>query len=91
MATKFFDSVIKLTFVQTRVAKEKFYGARKPIKIWYVDANDIVISKLIKTKINFKYLTEYFYGSNMIEGCVECDSFRIIYIDSILVHENKNV
>ena len=25
----------------------------------------------------------------MLEGCVECDSFRIIYIDSILVYENK--
>ena len=91
MATKSFDSVIILIFVQTRVAKEKFYGARKPIKIWYVDVNDIVISKLFKMKINSKYLTGYFYGSNMTEGCVECDSFRIIYIDSILLHENKNV
>ena len=25
----------------------------------------------------------------MLESCVECDSFRIIYIDSILVYENK--
>ena len=48
-----------LTFFQTKVAKEEFYGARKPIKIWYGDVNDIVISKLIKTKINSKFLTRY--------------------------------
>ena len=48
-----------LTFAQTREANEEFYGARKPIKIWYVDVNDIVISKLIKTKINSKFLTGY--------------------------------
>ena len=37
MTTKFFGSIIILRFVQTRVAKEEFYGARKPIKIWYVN------------------------------------------------------
>ena len=30
-----------------QVTKEKFYGAKKPIKIWDVDVNNIVISKLV--------------------------------------------
>ena len=37
-------------------AKEKFYAAEKPIKIWDVNVNKMVISKLFKIKINSKYL-----------------------------------
>ena len=40
-------------FEQTEVTEEKFY---KPINIWDVNVDDIVISQLIKTKTNFKYL-----------------------------------
>ena len=36
---------------ETKVKKEKFYAAEKPIKIWDVNV-DIVISKLVKTKTN---------------------------------------
>ena len=39
--------------------KEKNFGAKKPIKIWYVDVNNIVISKLVETKTNSKYLIGY--------------------------------
>ena len=45
MITKFFDSII--------------YAAKKLIKIWDVDVDNIVISKLIETKNNFKYLIGY--------------------------------
>ena len=45
-----------LRFGETKVAEEKFYAAKKVIKIWDVDLNNIVISKLIKTKTNSKYL-----------------------------------
>ena len=48
--TTFFDVAIILRFGETKVTKEKIYGAKKVIKIWYVDPNNIVISKLIKTK-----------------------------------------
>ena len=41
---------------KTEVAKEKLYAAEKPIKIWDVNVDNIVISKLIKTKTNSKYL-----------------------------------
>ena len=44
---------------ETEVAKEKFYAAKKPIKICDVFVDNIVISKLIKTKTNSKYLIGY--------------------------------
>ena len=46
-------------FCEAKVAKEKFYGAKKPIKIWNVDVNNIVISKLVETNTNSKYLIGY--------------------------------
>ena len=46
-------------FGKTEIAKEKFYAAKKPIKIWDVNVENIVISKLVKTKTNSKYLIGY--------------------------------
>ena len=46
-------------FGKTEIAKEKFYAAKKPIKIWDVNVDNIVISKLVKTKTNSKYLVGY--------------------------------
>ena len=43
MTTKFFDSKIMSRFGKAKVAKEKFYGAKKTLKIWDVDVDDIVI------------------------------------------------
>ena len=42
-----------------QAAKEEFYGARKPINIWDVDADNVVISKLTETNNNSKYLIVY--------------------------------
>ena len=39
-----------------KLQKEKFYAAKKPMKIWDVNANNIVILKLVKRKTKFKYL-----------------------------------
>ena len=33
-----------------------FFVSKKPIKIWDIDVDNIVISKLVKTKTNSKYL-----------------------------------
>ena len=44
---------------KTKVAKEEFYGVKKPIKIWDVNVDNIIISKLVETKKNFKNLTRY--------------------------------
>ena len=43
-------------FREKGIAKEKFYAAKKPIKIWNVNIDNIVVSKLVETKINSKYL-----------------------------------
>ena len=48
-----------LRFGEKKVTKEKFCILRKPIKIWYVNVNNIVISKLVQTKTNSKYLIGY--------------------------------
>ena len=40
-------------------AEEKFYAAKKPITIQDVNVDNIVISKLLETKTNSKYLIGY--------------------------------
>ena len=52
----FFDIIITLRFTKRNVAKEKFYDAKTPIKIWCIDTDNIVISILVETKTNFEYL-----------------------------------
>ena len=44
-----------LRFGETKIAKEKIYDAKTPIKIWNVNVDNIVISKLVKIKTNSKY------------------------------------
>ena len=44
---------------KAKVEKEEFYDAKRPIKIWDVNVNKIVISKLVATKNNSKYLIGY--------------------------------
>ena len=48
-----------LRFGETKVVKEKFYAAEKPINIWDAYIGNIVISKLIETKTNSNYLIGY--------------------------------
>ena len=40
-----------MKFGDTKVTKEKFYAAKKPIKIWDINVDNIVISKLIELKL----------------------------------------
>ena len=42
-------------FEEKEIRKEKFYAAEKPIKIWDVNVDNIVVSKLVKTKTSSKY------------------------------------
>ena len=44
---------------EREIAKENFYAAKRPIKIWDVNVDNIVISKFVKTKTNSKYLIGY--------------------------------
>lgn len=48
-----------MRFREIKVAKEKFYASKKPINIWDVNGDNIVISKWAKTKNNSKYLIVY--------------------------------
>ena len=41
-------------FGEREIAKENFYNAKKPIKVSDVNVDNIVISKLVKTKTNSK-------------------------------------
>ena len=43
-------------FGERKVANEKFYAAKETTNIWNVNIDNIVISKLVETKTNFKYL-----------------------------------
>ena len=48
-----------IKFVKTEIAKENLYAAKNHMKIWDVKIDNILISKLVSTKTNFKYLIGY--------------------------------
>ena len=41
-------------FGEKEILKEKFYAVKKPIKIWDVNVDNIIISKLLQAKTNSK-------------------------------------
>ena len=48
-----------MRFGEREIAKEKFYAAKKLIKIWDVNVHNIVILKLVNIKTIVKYLIRY--------------------------------
>ena len=48
-----------MRFAEREIVKERYYPAKKPIKIWDVNVDNIVITKLVKAKTSCKYLIEY--------------------------------
>ena len=48
-----------LKFGEKKISKDKIYAAKKPIRIWDVNVDNIVISYLIETKTNSQYLIGY--------------------------------
>ena len=46
-------------FGDREITKEKFYPAKRPIKIRDISVDNIIISKFVKTKTNSKCLTGY--------------------------------
>ena len=48
-----------MRFGETKIVKETFYAAKRPVKTSDINVDNLVISKLIKTKTNFKYFTGY--------------------------------
>ena len=49
-----------LKFGMTKVEKHAVYGTKKSKQIWDVNVDNIVLSKIIETKTNSKYLIGYF-------------------------------
>ena len=47
-----------MSFGETKLTKEKF-AAKKPIKLWDINVEDIAVSKSIETITNSKYLIGY--------------------------------
>ena len=45
-----------LRFGEKEIAKENIYTSKKHTKIWDVHIDNIVVSKIIQTKINSMYL-----------------------------------
>ena len=45
-----------IRFGEKEIMKEKIYAAKKPIKIWDVNVDNMVVSKLVETKNDSKYL-----------------------------------
>ena len=46
-------------FGDREITKEMIYAAKRPKEIWYVNADNIVISKLVKIKTNSECLILY--------------------------------
>ena len=46
-------------FGKAKIVKRRNLWCKKPIKIWNVDVDNIVVSKVIETKDNSKYLVRY--------------------------------
>ena len=61
MTKTFFVSKIMLRFGKTEEAKKEFYHAKKKIiiKVWNVNVDNIVTSKVVDMKNNFKYFIGY--------------------------------
>ena len=45
--------------MEREIARQKFYAAKKLIKIWDINVDNMVITKSVKTKTNSKYLIEF--------------------------------
>ena len=75
-------------FGDREIAKEKFYAAKRPIKIWDINVDNIVISKLVKTKSKSKYLIRYL--NETIRPLVLIMPKMSGYVKSFKVKEGNN-
>ena len=61
MTIRFFDNIILLIFGKRKIVKEEFCGTKMLIEIWDFNVDNIIISKLIETKNNFKSSIGYLH------------------------------
>ena len=76
-------------FGEKEIAKEKFYAAKKPVKIFDVNVDNIVISKLIEAKTNSKHLIGIKF-QKAITPLILIMSKMIGYIKTFKVKEGDN-
>ena len=75
-----------LRFGDKEIAKEKFHASKKkPIKNWDINVDNTIISKLFKTKTNYKYLIGIKFDKAIrpldlilakMNGCVKTFKFK---------------
>ena len=84
--------------MSSRIDDEKLLEKYKALQTKIEDLKNIKLNVLpiynrryIKTKIRTYGDKVYsnFHGLNMLEDDIECGSFTVIYIDSLLVYDNK--
>ena len=46
-------------YLEREITKENFYAGKRPIKIWDVNVDNTVTSKLVKSTTNSKYFIAY--------------------------------
>ena len=51
----FFHRIIVVRFGEIEMAKEKFYAPKSPVKIWDVNTDNTVVSKLVEAKSTSKH------------------------------------
>ena len=75
-------------FADREIAKETFYAANRAIKIWSVNGDNIVISNLVKSKTNSKYLI--WYLDNALRSLVLIVPKMGGYVKTFKVKEGRN-
>ena len=76
-----------LKYVETKILKEIFYDAKKLINIRDINANNTVISKLVETRTNSKYLIEYL--DKVIRPLFLILPKQIEYVKTFKIKNNK--
>ena len=66
-----------------------FYAAKKPVKIWDVNVDNIIIWKLLETKRNSKYLIGIKFDK-VIRPIVLVMPKMIVYVKTFKVKEGDN-
>ena len=51
--------IFLLRFGERQITNDKFYAPKSLVKIWGFNVDNIVLSKLVKRKTNYKYFITY--------------------------------
>ena len=74
---------------EREIAEEKFDAAKIRIKIWDINVDNIVISKLVKTETISKYLIGYL--DNAIRPLILIMPKMSVYVTTFKIKEKINI